>query len=81
MPTVNSRYLFFLTHQFPIFGYQEKELFLLTGYKLKDGKIFPLDTPDGGTHPVATFYKGKEESILISDLKDALKKSKKALPK
>jgi hypothetical protein len=81
MPTVNSRYLFFLTHQFPIFGYREKELFLLTGYEFKDGKIFPLDTPDGGTHPVATFYKGKEESILISDLKDALKKSKQALPK
>lgn len=79
MPKIGSRYLFFLTHQFPIYGFREKELFLLTGYELRDGRIEPLDIPDGGSHPVATFYKGKGESVLLADLNDALKNSKKAL--
>jgi len=81
MPKVGRRYVFFLTHEFTLYGYKEKDLFLLTAYELRDGYVYPLDSPDAGTHPVATFYKGKEESTLISDLKDALKKSRKALPK
>jgi len=77
MPRVGGRYVFFLTHEFAFYGYKEKDLFLLTAYELREGRVYPLDSPDGGTHPVATFYKGKEESVLISDLKDALKKSKR----
>lgn len=68
MPKVGSKYLFFLTHEFAFYGYREKELFLLTAYELREGRVYPLDSPDGGSHPVTTFYKGKEESVLISDL-------------
>lgn len=68
MPKVGSRYLFFLTHEFPSFGYRKQDLFLLTGYELKDGRVFPLDNPYGGTSPITTFYKGKDESVLLNDL-------------
>jgi hypothetical protein len=81
MPKVGSRYVFFLTHKFIPYGDREKDLFILTGYELRDGKVYPLDAPNGGTHPVATFYNGKDESILLNDLKDALKTLKKASPK
>ncbi|MBA3634268.1 MAG: hypothetical protein H0W58_15870 [Acidobacteria bacterium] len=81
MPKVGSKYVFFLTHKFPLYGYQEQDLYLLTGYELKNGKVFPLDNPGGGTHPVATFYKGKEESILLDDLQNALEKPTSVLPK
>jgi len=81
MPKLGSKYIFFLTHEYAFYGYKEKDLFLLTAYELREGRVYPLDSPDGGTHPVATFYKGKDETLLISDLKDALKNSKKALPK
>ncbi len=80
MPKVGSEYLFFLTHNFPLYGYQKKDLFLLTAYELSDGLVFPLDSPNGGTHPIATFYKEKKESILLSDLQNALKNFTNILP-
>nr|MBA3634419.1 hypothetical protein [Acidobacteriota bacterium] len=30
MPKVGSKYVFFLTHKFPLYGYQEQDLYLLT---------------------------------------------------
>jgi hypothetical protein len=72
MPKVGSQYLFFLTNEFPRFGYQKQGLFLLTAYEFKDGQVFPLDNPDGGMHPIAKMYKGKEQSILLNDLEKAL---------
>ena len=71
MPKVGSVYFLFLTHTFPLYGYQN-DLFLLTGYEVKDGKVFPLDLADGGTHPTATFYRGKSIQVLTSDIKKAL---------
>lgn len=73
MPSVGSRYIFFLTNEFPSYGYQKEDLFLLTGYELREGLVFPLDNPNGGTHPIAAFYKGKEESVLLNDLQNSLK--------
>lgn len=80
MPKVGSRYIFFLTPDFPSYGLKQ-DLFLMTGYELRNGKVFPLDSPDGGTHPIATFYKGKEESVLLNDLQNALENSTNVLPK
>lgn len=80
MPQIESKYIFFLTHEFPGFGYKKQDLFLLTGYEIKNGQIFPLDSPNGGTHPVATFYKEKEESVFLSDLLKAIGKSATILP-
>lgn len=69
MPKVSKRYLFFLTNKFPLYGLRQNELYLITAYQLADGKIFPLDNPDG---PVATFYRDKEISVLLNDLRDAI---------
>ncbi len=73
MPAVGDQYLFFLTHKFPQYGWQDDDLYLLTAYHLKDGKVYPLDLADGGTHPTATRYKGKDEAALMADLERALK--------
>lgn len=77
MPQVGSRYLFFLTHNFPVYGSQKEDLFLLTGYELRDGLVSPLDMANGGDHPSAILYRGKKESQLLSDLADVLGTSKK----
>lgn len=73
MPEVGERYLFFLTHDFPLYGQQDDAFYLLTAYRLKDGKVSPLDFADGGTHPTYTRYKDKSESTLIADLTRILK--------
>ncbi len=73
MPKIGTKYLFFLTHEFPLFGYQKQDLLLLTAYELKNGKVYPLDNPNGGTHPISKVYREKEELILFNDLESALK--------
>lgn len=75
MPTVNGRYLFFLSYDFPGLGMQERDLYLLTAYELKGKQVVPLDDPAGGTHPIARKYKGKEASVLFEDLYKSLRKS------
>lgn len=72
MPGIDRRYVFFLTNNFEYRGRHKQDLHLLTAYELKDGKVFPLDNP-GTFHPIATTYKGKEESVLLNDLQKALK--------
>lgn len=72
MPSVDSKYVFFLTNDFPILGRYEKDLYILTAYELKKGKIIPLDNPDD-SHPIVSTYKGKEEIILLNDLQNYLK--------
>lgn len=81
MPTVGKKYVFFITNNFPISGASEKDFYLLTAYELREGRVFPLDNPGGGTHPIATIYTGKEESFLLKDLQKALKESTNDLPK
>jgi hypothetical protein len=73
MPKVGSKYLFFLTHDFPWFGHLKDDLYLLTAYELRDGRVFPLDNPGGGTHPISTVYREKAETILFNDLEKGLK--------
>lgn len=73
MPKVGSRYLFFLTNEFPVHGRQQKDLYLLTGYELRGGMVSPLDWADGGTHPIVTTYNQKKEAVLLNDLEKSLK--------
>ena len=72
MPIVGGRYLFFLTNNFPIYGYYKQDFYILTAYKLKEGKVFPLDNPDD-SHPIVFTYEDKEEIVLLNDLQNALK--------
>lgn len=81
MPKVKRSYVFFLTHKFPLLGDFNQDFYLLTAYELKEGKVFPLDNPGEGTHPIATFYKDKGEELLLNNLRDAIKKSKTTLLK
>lgn len=73
MPKVGGRYVFFLTHEFPMYGHQKDDIYLLTAYELRGGRVYPLDSPDGGNHPIATEYKGKDVNTLISSIKALLK--------
>ncbi|MGH9908386.1 MAG: hypothetical protein ACRD8U_22710 [Pyrinomonadaceae bacterium] len=66
MPRVGVRYVLFLTHNFPMGGEYDNDYFILTGYELRGGRVFPLDKPLPG-HPI-TAYKGTDEKFFISDL-------------
>lgn len=70
MPKVGSRYVFFLTHDFEIPGDTYDDFYLLTGYELKSGKVFPLDKSPKQS---ILAYKGTAESSLLTDLVEALK--------
>jgi hypothetical protein len=70
MPKVGSRYVFFLTHDFEVAGDTYDDFYLLTGYELKDGKVFPLDKSPKQS---VLDYKGTAESSFLTDLVEALK--------
>jgi len=70
MPKVGSRYVFFLTHDFEVAGDTYDDFYLLTGYELKDGKVFPLDK---SPRQSVLDYKGTAESSFLTDLVEALK--------
>jgi hypothetical protein len=70
MPILGRRYLFFITNDFPMSGPSPTDLFLITAYELRQGKVYPLDFPNGGTRPIATSY--ESESILLDNLQKAL---------
>jgi len=70
MPKVGSRYVFFLTHDFEVAGDTYDDFYLLTGYELKGGKVFPLDESPKQS---VLAYKGAAESSFLTDLVEALK--------
>jgi hypothetical protein len=74
MPLLGKRYVLFLTHNFPIRGLQEKDLYILTGYELRGGKVYPLDYQDID-RPLSTKYKGADEAALMGELLTAIQKS------
>lgn len=47
MPIVGKKYVFFLTHKFPLYGKQNPDLYILTGYELTNGIVSPLDAANG----------------------------------
>lgn len=69
LPRSGRRYVFFLTHEGPD-ARDYDDFHILTGYELRDGKVFPLDKPGSG-HPM-TAYKGANETSLLNDLVIAL---------
>jgi hypothetical protein len=71
MPRVGSRYVLFLTHNFPLGG-QIEDYYLLTGYELRGGHVFPLDNVPPG-HPIAA-YNGVDEMLFMADLRVAVAK-------
>jgi len=72
MPRIGRRYVFFLTHDFPWRGRQDQDLYILTGYELRAGRVFPLDFPLGGKHPLATTYKDGAVTSFLNDLRSAI---------
>jgi hypothetical protein len=66
MPRVGRRYVLFLTHDFLMGGEYDQDFFILTGYELRDGRVFPLDKTLPG-HPI-TAYKGADQTSFMRDL-------------
>jgi hypothetical protein len=67
LPRIGKRYLFFLTHEGPDAHIYE-DFLILTGYELREGRVFPLDKAGRGY----TAYKGSSETLLVNDLAVAL---------
>jgi hypothetical protein len=73
MPRIGKRYLFFLTHKFPeAADKEESDFYIVTAYELRGGRVYPIDNPGGGTHPIAKRYNSADEATLLSDLQAAL---------
>lgn len=70
LPRVGRRYVLFLTHDFIMGGRYDETFFILTGYELRNGKVFPLDKVSAG-HPINT-YEGSDEQAFLKDLTSAL---------
>jgi hypothetical protein len=72
MPHVGGRYLLFLKYD-----NLAEAFYIVTGYELVNGKVFPLDSiPSYGTedHPFAVYqkYKDVEESKFLTEVSDAI---------
>jgi hypothetical protein len=70
LPRTGHRYVLFLTHDFIMGGRYEETLFILTGYELAKGKVFPLDKVSSG-HPISA-YRAADEEVFFKDLMSAL---------
>lgn len=70
MPRVGARYVLFLTHDFEIKGDMGKDFYILTGYELKDGLVFPLDKLVSDQS--LTNYTAASESTFLKDLFSAV---------
>ncbi len=81
MPRVGKRYIFFLTHKFPDGEVDGQDFSILTAYELNAGRVNPIDSPGGGTHPLATKYRNSDESSFLSDLQSSIEHSSSATPK
>ena len=66
LPRLGRRYVLFLTHDFIMGGRYDETFFILTGYELRNGKVFPLDKVSSG-HPINA-YKGSDEEVFFKDL-------------
>jgi hypothetical protein len=65
MPRLRRTYLLFLTG-----GETDQDFSILTGYELREGKVFPLDKT-GPSNPISA-VKGRDEAALITELLTAL---------
>jgi len=67
MPQVGSRYVLFLTHEFETKGDTGNDFYLLTGYLIQAGRVFPLDDTASGRA-----YKDVSETSFLNDLWSAV---------
>ena len=67
MPRGEQSYIFFLTRE-----NKGEDFHILTAYRFKDGRVYSLDNPMGGTHPIATVYDGVEQDRFLRELRAAL---------
>lgn len=67
MPRVGQTYMFFLTRE-----NKGEDFHILTAYKLQEGRVYSLDSPMGGTHPIATVYDAVEQDGFLRELHAAL---------
>lgn len=67
MPRLEARYVFFLSRD-----NDTEDFHLLTGYELHAGRVYPLDNPQGGKHPIATTYNDVQQKLFLADLRAAL---------
>jgi len=72
MPQPKGRYVLFLTHS-RLSGGEDEDFYILTGYELKNGQVFPLDQVSS-SHPMNK-YTGVSENVLLTDLSSALARS------
>jgi hypothetical protein len=72
MPRVGRRYVLFLTH-----NQQEQDLQILTGYELRDGRVFSLDSSPGVVH--FEVYANANEDIFLNELGAAIATGSQAL--
>lgn len=70
LPREGRSYILFLTHEFPIGGALDDDLFILTGYEMRDNQILPLDKTVPG-HPISR-YKDKSKDDFMNDLLSAI---------
>jgi hypothetical protein len=77
MPQPGSRYVLFLTRS-STQDETDEDLLILTGYELRNGKVFPLDKVSAN-HPI-TKYSRVSENVLLTDLSSALVKPSQSLP-
>lgn len=63
MPQLGSCYVLFLTHDFETNGDTGKDFYLLTGYLIQGGRVFPLDDTTSGRA-----YTDVTESSFLNDL-------------
>jgi hypothetical protein len=68
MPQADRRYLFFLTNMD-----KESGLSIVTGYELRDGRVYLLDYPGEG-HPMTKFA-GEEEVLLLDEVRKTIDNS------
>lgn len=68
LPRVGKRYVLFLI--FLTTNESDKDFHILTGYELRDGKVFPLDKLSA-SHPI-TAYTGTNETSFFTDLNKIL---------
>lgn len=72
LPRIGKRYVLFLTRD-----EGDEDFHILTGYELREGKVFPLDKLRPG-HPI-TSYTGTSETSFFKDLNQILADSSTAL--
>lgn len=70
MPRAGRRYALFLKRDAP-----EQAFHLLTGYELRAGKVFPLDS-----HPKFDVYNEADETTFLNKLRDVIVNPSQALP-